>query len=121
MFDFDEITENNIGSYTYTYPVKEIIEKAYRRTLNPNLAEDDNRFFAFTVAYVENEILRGHRKYHEFEQKWETLKFHIQEVEENFCKPEEEDRYPYMAELAGILLDQALLLLWEGNPIPNLK
>lgn len=112
MFDFDDY--ENLDDYTFTYPALELLRARYVKWLKmhpPYVVPWEYR--RILVEYVKEDIVVGHRKYGEFEPEWETLLFYIKEVEKDFECADIDALYKTL-----ILYDQALLLLYEGHPLP---
>lgn len=112
MFNFDDY--ENLDDYTFTYPTVEILRGKYVKWLKkhpPYVAPWEYR--CKLVEYINEEIVVGHRKYGEFEPEWETLLFYIKEIKKDFKCADIDALYK-----ALILYDQALLLLYEGHPLP---
>mgnify|MGYP003289946425 CR=1 FL=1 len=100
----------DILCYNYHYPVEEYSMVQFRKRKNKKLT-----YFEVLQELTTTHILVGIRKYGEFEVEWYTLKRLLQEQIENY----NHTQYFPTANF-HILLDQALLLEHEGNPIPNL-
>ena len=103
--DFEDIL-----SYECHYPIDEWVMVQFRKRINRK-----HTYFEFLQEFTTNQILSGVRKYGEFEEEWYNLKRLLEEQIEQYHQTDYFPTYNF-----HILLDQALLLEHEGNPIPNL-
>ena len=100
----------DILSYECHYPVEEWTMVQFRRRRNKTLT-----YFEFLKEFTTYQIMQGVRKYGEFEIEWLNLKNLLREQIGEYHKT---NYFP--TNNFYILLDQALLLEYEGNHIPNL-
>ena len=100
----------SILCYNYTYPVEEYSMAQFRKRKNKSLT-----YFEVLQELVTTHILTGVRKYGEFEVEWFTLKRLLQE---QLTEYHHTNYFPTCN--LHILLDQALILEFEGHHIPNL-
>ena len=101
---------NDVLCYNCHYPVEEYSMVQFRKRKNKNLS-----YFEVLQELVTTHILTGIRKYGEVEVEWYTLKRLLQEQIDKYYHTQYFPTYNFY-----ILLDQALLLEYEGHHIPNL-
>lgn len=99
MFDFDDY--GDLSEYEFTYPAEAVLAAKYKKQEN-NIASYED----FVVDYVKHEIIKGCRKYGEFESEWGVLKSYSKDMSADAL------------DKVYILYDQVLLLLFEGNTLP---
>ena len=97
--------------YSFTYPVEDWLMRNFRHRLNTDL-----NYFDFIEDFAVNHITAGKRKYGEFEQEWERLR---ELLISQLARYKSKD-LPFPFHNVLIILDQALVLEYEGYPIPNL-
>ena len=97
--------------YEFTYPVEDWLMCNFRRRLNTNLD-----YFQFAEEFAVNYIAAGRRKYGEYEQEWGRLRALL--MSQLVLYKSEGLPFPFHNIL--IILDQALILEYEGYLIPNL-
>lgn len=100
----------NLLSYECVYPVDEWVMVQFRKRKNKNL-----NYFEFLLQFTTDYINVGVRKYGEFEDEWYNLKRLLQEQTDFYHQFNYFPTYRF-----HIILDQALILEYEGNHIPNL-
>ena len=113
MFDFDDY--ENLDDYIFTYPALDILRRKYVKWLKkhpPHVAPWEYR--NKLLEYTKTEIVVGRRKYGEIEPEWEQLLYYTTEIEKDFKNSDVDALYKII-----ILYDQALILLYEGNPLPS--
>lgn len=111
-FNFDDY--ENLEDYVFTYPALEVLRSEYQKWLiKQKKRVPPWEFRDFIIRFVKERIIFGCRKYGEFEPEWEILLYYVEEIKKEFNSGNDT-----ALEKAVILYDQALLLLYEGHPLP---
>ena len=97
--------------YEFTYPVEEWVMCNFRRRLNKDL-----NYFQFAEEFAVNHIAAGTRKYRQSEQGWGRLRTLL--ISQLAIYKAQDLPFPFHNIL--VILDRALVLEFEGKPIPNL-
>ena len=106
----------DIMSYEYVYPVDVWLVREFKKAKHYEPGELINdEFKEFILTFTEGVIKRGRRKYGETEDEWRLLWFHFIS-QRNLYRDTHTFEYSHFL----IILDQALILEHEGQPIPNL-
>lgn len=112
-FNLDDY--ESLEDYTFTYSAREVLESEYQKGIKKQKKSIPTcEYWDFIIRFVKERIIFGCRKYGEVEPEWETLLYYIEEVEKAFNAGKD-----ITIEKAVILYDQALLLLYEGHPLPH--
>ena len=102
---------DDILCYNYYYPVEEWVMINFKKR-----KKKQQDYFQFVEEFALNHITHKVRKYGEFEEEWRHLKLMLSGQLYNY--KQKGAPFPHLEIL--ILLDQALLLEFEGAHIPNL-
>ena len=101
----------DILCYNYYYQVEEWVMAQFRKR-----KKKQQNYFEFIEEFAVNHITHRNRKYGECEEEWRQLKLMLDN--KLYQHKHEGADFPHREIL--ILLDQALLLEYEGAHIPNL-
>jgi len=111
-FSFDDY--ENMADYTFAYPTSKVLGIEYQKWLKkPKNRISSHEYKEFIIKFVKERIILGYNRYREYESEWEVLLYYIEEIEKEFNAGT-----AIATEKTIILYDQALLLFYEGFPLP---